>query len=53
MKPAPQELFCEDCGEPTDADSWIQGLQALICPACLASLEIEDALAARQLESQP
>jgi hypothetical protein len=54
MKPAPQELWCERCNEPTPADDWIDGLHALICPACLAaSLDIETALAARQLEQQP
>lgn len=37
MKPVPQELYCEDCGEQASADDWIDGLQALICPRCLES----------------
>jgi len=30
-----QPLYCEECGEPTTADSWIEGLRLLICPLCI------------------
>jgi hypothetical protein len=33
-----QEIRCENCDEITDADNWIAGLGAVICPVCLETL---------------
>jgi len=35
---APQELYCEECGEDATADDWIAALGALLCPLCLERL---------------
>jgi formylmethanofuran dehydrogenase subunit E len=38
MKPAPQDLYCEQCNEPATGNDWIEALQEVICPRCVEAM---------------